>query len=280
MNAVFSGPGHARRTAMEHTLHGITAALERALSAEEFSRRLGVLQSLDPRVKIISILALLIAVNVSRSLAVIAAIYLLVLVLARWSAIPPGLLVKRVWLALPFFTGVIIVPALFWTPGPGLWELPFGLVITQTGLISALFLLMRVSASVSLTMLLVLSTPWNTLLAALSVLRIPDAFILILGMTYRYIHLLLRVANDMFLSRQSRVVGHLSTRDEQRQLAAITGALLGKSLGLSSEVYQAMQSRGFRGRIITLQQHAMRSRDWRWLVLLGGAAIVSLILGR
>jgi cobalt ECF transporter T component CbiQ len=280
MNAVFPKTGQARRTAIERSLRGIADALERALSAEEYSRRPGLLQSLDARVKIVSVLALLLAANLSRSLAVIAAIHMLVLVLAGLSAIPPGLLVRRVWLALPFFTGLIIIPALFWTPGPSLWELPFGLAITRTGLTSGLFLLMRVSTSLALTMLLILSTPWNTVLAALSVLRIPDAFVLVLGMTHRYIYLLLRIANDMFLSRQSRVVGHLSTRDQQHQLAAISGALLGKSLSLSGEVYQAMQSRGYRGRIVPLKPHAMRSRDWLWLTMLGGAAVVSLMLGQ
>ena len=91
------------------------------------------------------------------------------------------------------------------------------------------------------------------MLSALNILRVPDVFILILGMTYRYIYLLLRVANDMFLSRKSRMVGHMGTSDNQKMLAAISGTLLNKSLNMSSEVYLAMQSRGFRGSIVTLK---------------------------
>ena len=40
----------------------------------------------------------------------------------------------------------------------------------------------------------------------------PDVFVLMLGMTYRYIYLLLRLTNDMFLSRRSRVVAQLVRR--------------------------------------------------------------------
>ena len=115
----------ARRSSrvLEHTLQGFTEALERALFAEEMTARPGLLQALDPRVKVISVLALLVGASLSRSLAVIAAIYLLALVLAIASAIPAGFFVKRVWLALPFFTGMIALPALFITPGPALLHL-------------------------------------------------------------------------------------------------------------------------------------------------------------
>ncbi|HEY3310366.1 MAG TPA: cobalt ECF transporter T component CbiQ [Anaerolineales bacterium] len=273
-------PSHSHHNVVEHTLNGITGTLERALFAEEISQKTGLFQSLDPRVKVISVLALLVAVSFSHSLAILAGLYLVTLGLALTSAIPAGIFIKRVWMALPFFTGMIILPALFITPGPVLYQLPLGLAITRTGLISSLFLLLRVSTSVSLTLLLVLTTPWNTVLSALTVLRIPDVFILILGMTYRYIYLLLHTANDMFLSRKSRVVGHIDAAENRRMLAAISGTLLSKSFEMSSEVYLAMQSRGFRGTIITLKPFKMHTRDWGWLAGLILLAITAIILGR
>lgn len=269
-----------RSRVLEKTLRGIAETLERSLFAEEISGRSGLLQSLDPRVKVISVLGLLIAIGLSHSLAVIAGVYGIVLLLAWWSAIPLRVFIKRVWLALPFFTGLIALPALFITPGPALTQLPWGWVITRTGANSALFLLLRVSTSVSLTLLLVLSTPWNTVLSALSVFHIPDVFLLILGMTYRYIYLLLHMANDMFLSRQSRVVGYLDLAEERRMMAAIGGTLLGKSLDMSSEVYLAMQSRGFRGKMISLKPFQMQLRDWIWSGIFFGLIVLTIFLGR
>lgn len=270
----------ARAGVLEHTLSGITETLEHSLFAEELSTRSGLLQSLDARVKVVSVLALLLSVSLSRSLLAIGAVYALTLVLGLASAIPVGFLIKRVWLALPFFTGMLVLPALFITPGPALLQLPLGIVVTGPGLNTALFLLLRVSTSVSVTLLLILTTPWNTVLSALSVLKVPDVFILILGMTYRYIYLLLRVVNDMFLSRKSRVVGRLSTGENQKLLAAVSATLLNKSLNLSSEVYLAMQSRGFRGSIVTLKPFRMQSRDWLWLGVLLALSALAVYLGR
>jgi cobalt ECF transporter T component CbiQ len=279
-SSVSSQHSHKRTGVLEHTIGEITGTLERAFFAEEISTRKGLFQTLDARVKVLSVLALLISVSLSRSLYVIAFIYILVFILAWASAIPASLLIKRVWLALPFFTGLVILPALFITPGPALLHLPLGLVITRTGVTTVLFLLLRVSTSVSLTLLLILTTPWNTVLSALSILRVPDVFILILGMTYRYIYLLLHVANDMFLSRKSRVVGRLSTEDNQKMLAAVSGTLLGKSLNMSSEVYLAMQSRGFRGSVVTLKPFQMQAKDWFWVSVFMMIAACAIYLGR
>jgi cobalt/nickel transport system permease protein len=265
---------------LERSLRTISGSLEQSLFAEQLSARPGLFQSLDGRVKVLAVLALLLGVGFTHSLVVLAALYLLVLVLALLSALPLGFFLRRVWLALPFFSGVIILPALFITPGPALAYLPLGLVLTRTGLTTALFLLLRVSNSVSLALLLILTTPWNTVLSALGVLRIPDAFILILGMTYRYIFLLLHTANDMFLSRKSRAIGRLNGAESRRTLAAIGATLLNKSLYLSGEVYLAMQSRGFRGTIVTLKPFAMRTRDWLWLILFLSVTLLAIWLGR
>lgn len=267
---------------VERTLAGISQAMEHALFAEETARRAGLLQALDPRVKVLAMLALLIAVALSRSLAVIAGLYAVTLALAWASAIPLGFFIKRVWLFLPFFTGVIALPALFITPGPPLAQLPLGLAITRAGATTALFLLLRVSTSVSLAALLIFTTPWNDVLKALGVLRVPDAVILIFGMTYRYIYLLLRTANDMFLSRKSRVVGRLSGAEERRMIGASAGVLLGKSLHLSSEVYLAMQSRGYRSHSHTpsVATFVMRRRDWAALFIAALIAAAAIVLGR
>jgi cobalt/nickel transport system permease protein len=255
---------------MAGTIANLSAALEHSLYAERLAHRPGLLQSLDPRAKLCGLLLLLFAAGLARSPAALVALYLAGLGLAWASAIPLGFFVRRVWVAVLLFSGIIALPALFITPGPPLWHLPLGLTITNTGARAALFLLLRVGTSTSLAILLVLTTPWNSLLKAMGVLRVPDVVVLLLGMTYRYVELLLRLAGDMLLSRRSRVVGRLSGADERRLLAATGGALLTRSLDLSSEVYLAMQSRGFRGYPRTMDACCMTRRDW----VAAGAALL------
>jgi len=254
---------HSRRSGfVERTLVDINHTLEQSLFAEQTARQPGLLQRLDPRLKVIATVLVLLAVSLSHSLIVIAALYLFILVLALASRVPLGFFVARVWVFMPFFTGLVALPALFITPGPVVLNLPFGLVITRTGVQTALFLLLRVGTSVSMAILLVLTTLWNSVLKALGVLRVPAVVILILGMTYRYIYLLLNITGDMFLTRKSRLLRRLPGPEERRLLAATAGTLLGKSLRVSSEVYLAMQSRGFRNTPRTLDTFRMRRMDY------------------
>ena len=216
----------------------------------------------------------------SIQIVVIAALYFLILIPAFFSKVPLGFFIKRVWLFIPFFTGLIALPAPFLIPGPVWAYLPMGVVITRTGLTTAAFLLLRVGTSVSVGVLLVLTTPWNSVLKALGVLRLPAVIILMLGMTYRYIHLLLNITTDMFLSRKSRVLKPLSGADERRLIGATTGTLLSKSLQVSSEVYLAMLSRGFRNFPRTLDTFKMRRADWAAGLIVFLVFLAALWLGR
>jgi len=93
----------------------------------------------------------------------------------------------------------------------------------------------------------------------------------VLGMTYRYILLLLESAHGMFEARRARTVGRLPARDRRRLAAAGVGVLLDRSLRLSGDVYDAMQARGFRGEVHVLDEFRMRRDDW--LALAGFAAV-------
>jgi cobalt/nickel transport system permease protein len=273
---------------LEKTLEDLSGALEHTLFAEDMARQPGLLQALDPRAKLLGALALLLAVSLSHNLLVIIGLYLLTLPVAYASHVPLDLYLKRVWVFMPFFTGIIALPALFnvFTPGAPLITLVnlamprLYLAITVPGVITATFLLLRVGASVSIGVLLVMTTRWTLLLKALHVLRLPQSFVLILGMTYRYIYVLLHTANDMFLARKSRTVGRLSTAEDRRWLAASMGALLSKSYDLSDEVYLAMQSRGFRGEVKVMDTLAWSYRDAVWLAVFLIAAIIGVWLGK
>ena len=132
------------------------------------------------------------------------------LLLAASSRVSPWLLSKRVWIPVLLFTGVIALPAPFVIPGRVVWRLPvLGWALTAQGLRSAGYLMSRVETASTLSVLLILSTPWTHVLKALRVLRVPVVMVVILGMAYRYIFLLLDSARDMLESRRSRMVGEL-----------------------------------------------------------------------
>jgi cobalt/nickel transport system permease protein len=269
------------RGVVERTLASFVDALEHAFYAEELAKKNGLLQKIDPRVKIVALLPLIVIAALARQLWVIAALFVIAVVVGMLSNVPLATLVKRVWLGVLGFTGFISLPALFLTPGQAIYTVPLiGWTVTAQGLRAALYLIMRAETAATFSVLLVLCTPWSNLLKALRVLRLPIVLVVILGMTYRYIFLLLRNAHDMFRSRKSRMVGRLSGREQRRAATATVGVLMSKTLQLSGDVYLAMRSRGFQGEVYVLDEFSTGWFDWVMLAVFLSVAVLAFWFGR
>ncbi len=270
--------GRRRRQGfLEKTLHEVNEVAGRSLFSEEMANQPGLLQKRDPRAKLVGTLALLLAASLSHRIEVILGLYGLLLWLAVLSRVPLKLFVKRVWMTVPLFTGIVVLPAVLniVTPGEPLLvianlerpnlgpiSLPASLAVTRQGVLGAAMVVARVGVSVSAMLLLTLTTRWADLLKALRTLLVPKIFIVVLAMTYRYIFLLLSVVEDMFTARRSRQVGRKpTTKEGQHFVASAAATLLGKSYALSQEVYSAMVSRGFRGKIETLNTFRFSAAD-------------------
>lgn len=259
---------------LERSTSNFVDAIEHAFYAENTARAEGMLQRVDPRIKLVGILALIVPAAAARNFVVIVGLFAIAVALAALSRVPFGVLVKRVWIPVLLFTGIIALPAPFVTAGRVVQHLPaLGWSITAQGLASAGYLVLRAETAATFCVLLVLTTPWSHVLKALRVLHVPAVLVTILGMTYRYLFLVLQSAHDMFESRRSRMIGELKGGERRRIAASSAGMLMSKTFDLSNEVYLAMQSRGYRADVATLDEFQVRGFDW---AVLGAFAVVSI----
>ena len=256
---------------------GLVHAMDHALDADDLARRDGLLQRLDPRVKVAGLITLIVVAVMVKSLVVLGGLFLVAVALAPPSQVGLSRLAKQVWLKVLAFTVLIALPALFLVPGAVLARLPIlHWPVTLQGLRSAAFLVGRAETAATYALLLILSTPWPHVLKALRVFRAPIVLVVILGMTHRYIFVFLESATQMFTSRRSRMVGRLSPRDRRRVATATAGVLLDKTLQLSADVQSAMASRGYRGEVKIIDN--FRTKPIGWLALAGFAAVASTAL--
>jgi cobalt/nickel transport system permease protein len=267
---------NARGGFIENTLEGLRSAMQRMLYAEVSAEGAGVMQRLDPRVKVAGVLALVVSMALAAKLWLIAIVFGIAVVLAMVSAIPIRLLASRTWLGVFIFSGAIALPAIFLTPGNSVAGLP----ITEQGLRTASFLVMRAETAATLMLVLAYSTPWTHILKSLRIFRVPVVLVVILGMTCRYILLMLETAHEMFESRKSRTVNRITPAESRRLAIASSGVLLHKTLHMSNEVYLAMQARGFRGEVYVLDDFQMQARDWFALAAFATVATIAIVVGR
>lgn len=267
------------RSFVERTIASLLATSQYAATAEQMACAGGVLQRIDPRVKVAGLFGLVFVVAASRELRVIGTLFAIAVVLALLSRIRLARIMGWVWTPVLFFTGAIALPAIFLTPGRTIATIG-PLPVTEQGLRSATYLISRAETAATLSALLVLTTPWPWVLKALRTFRCPMVLVAILGMTYRYIFVILQTAFEMFESRKSRTVGVLEASERRRLAAAAVGVLLSKSLQLSGDVHLAMQSRGFRGEVYVMEDFRARAADWFWLASFAALAAAGLWWGK
>ena len=279
---------------LEKTLGGLAHLVESALAVEATSAKNGLLQRLDPRVKLVSLLGLMIIGALAQRLLTLGALIALSLVLALASRAGLRRLAVRAWIFIPVFTAVIALPATtnwvspgralltFWQGSSialGPFHLPGTLAITEPGLLSAAHLVLRVTAVVSFAALLTLTSRWNDLLKSLRVVRVPQMFVFMLAVAYRYVHLLARLLRDMLLARRSRLVGPTSGAGNRRFLGASAGALFGRSRAVGEQVHGAMLARGYRGEVHTLETWRLKWLDLLWASAITGVFAATIWLG-
>ncbi|TRZ69167.1 MAG: cobalt ECF transporter T component CbiQ [Methanothrix sp.] len=270
--------GCNRNKFVKKTLDGIFTFFQEIFVTESFAKRDGFLQSLDPRVKLISTLALVFSLSVTRDLRVLVLIYLLTLLFAYISNIGIPFFIKRVWFFIPIFTGVIAIPMMFnvFLPGDVLYPianlgsdahigpigLPESIYITKDGVMAAIVFTFRVAACVSAVVLLFLTTPQQLLFKSLRSVGVPKVYVLTIDMAYRYIFLFMDMIRGLYMAKKSRTIRSRGTIAEQKWVGGRMGYMLIKSLDMSEKVHMAMISRGFNGEVKIMHDFHMDNKDY------------------
>lgn len=249
------------------SLLGALAFLKESVFADEYAAKKGLLQSLDPRIKTAIVLLFILQVLFAKSILVLLFIYAFCLLTACLSGIRLGFFLKRTWVFIPLFSLFITIPAIFSVFSPGeSWAAlkagPVNLVITRQGVSGAAFFVMRVITSVSLAVLLSITTRHFELLKVLRSFKVPQIFVMILGICYRYIYLFVEIVENTYLAIKSRCGARVHYRRGQHIVAWNIAYLWLRSYQLNDEVYKAMLSRGYRGEPAVLNELKIRTRDW------------------
>lgn len=261
---------------LDSVLRTLVRVSEHALEAENLAAKQGLLQNLDPRAKAAGVILIITSVILLHSLAGLAALFIAAVALAHLSAIPVRRLARQVWIGVLLFTGVIAAPSPFLVPGKVIATLPvLGWTISEQGLRSAAFLVGRAETSATFALLLVLTTQWPHVMKALRSLGVPVAIVAVLGMTHRYIFVLLTTATQMFEARRSRSLAPMQGAERRKVIVSSAGILLGKTLMLANDVHMAMISRGYRGEVRLIDDFRFRTRDY---IALGFAAALPLFI--
>lgn len=223
----------------------VAAALSQLGALDDLAARDSAVHRLDPRAKVLTTFAFVIAVvSFDRyQVSAMLGFALYPVVLAAVGGIPLGYIARKLALVSPFILMVAVFnPLLDRAP-----MIALGPLTLSAGWISFLSILLRAVLALSSVMLLLATTGLNGVAAALHRLGVPRAFVVQLLFLYRYIFVLVEEANRLEQARAMRSFGRRGAG--LRPVLSLLGHLLLRTLGRAERIHQAMLARGFQGRV-------------------------------
>ena len=245
---------------LAHTLDRSAALFENELYNDYYSRNGKMLQSLDPRIKVIVVLAFIIYGNFTTSLVILLALGIVAVLYATASGLPMSSYLRRTWLYLPVLLFLCSLPG-----ASSLLTQTF--YFTAAGLQMACRIGLRTGDSLAFAFLLLMTTRWTDLMAGMQALHLPSLFISVLNMAYRYIFLIAEIGSSMMQARYLRTVGRVSAHSGRQYMGNSFGRIFVSVHSFSESIYDAMVLRGYDGTPRTMRRLKIQAADWLFLLI-------------
>ena len=151
--------------------------------------------------------------------------------------------------------------------------LTIGGITVSGGVISMITLMLKGIFCVTASYILVATTPFDRICAALRKLHIPGFVVTLMLLTYRYISVMMEevsVMTDAYMLRAPRQKGIQKTA-----WGSFLGQLLLRSMDRADELYSSMKLRGFSGEYIYAELGKCTAGDYAFLILTAAAFIAA-----
>ena len=206
--------GHIRYAYLERGIAGIAAMIRECFFDPSCLSGRGWLRKIDARVKVVFLVFFIVLISIKTRIESELAIAAVLAALAVFSGVGVARFCGRV-LRYTFLFGLVVTfPAMFNIVTPGdmllpvielarphqwwLYHVPREIGITSQGLHAVCLLNLRILNSIAAASLIVQTTPFNDIMKAMKVFRVPETLLLIVTLSHKYIFILARTIDDMF----------------------------------------------------------------------------------
>ena len=159
--------------------------------------------------------------------------------------------------------GRIILPLMRLHTAHTLWvyTLPATIGITREGLFIVGLVTLRMVNCLTISFLLLHTTPFPHIIKSLKLLHVPDALLIVFVLTYKYIFIFSQMLEAIHLAGKSRLSGGSAAGGAGAWAAGRITFLFRKTQGRCEEIFLAMVSRGLGKEIKLAGQGHLRRRD-------------------
>ncbi len=272
------GGGKINTSYIDKGIESFAGILKEGYIQWESASGKGFFYEFDTRIKVVFWLFFIVIISLKKELLPELGIFITVFTLVLLSHINLVKFYKKIFLlgfifgfliALPSALNVIIhgkvlFPIITLSKPYDFWgyHIPEEIGFTGEGFSVVALLTLRVLNSLSISFLILYTTPFPEIIKALKILKVPDSFLIIISLAYKYIFIFARIVADMHLAKKSRLAGAVNRSDARNWVAGRIAFVFRKTQSKCDDVFKAMIGRGFSGEIKLYQYQKIKGRDW------------------
>jgi cobalt/nickel transport system permease protein len=273
-------------------LHSANAVKSIYIQAENASKN-NLVQRINPHVKFISLLFFAIVISIvgdPKSQMMITAFIFTLYCISRLNIF---LVYRRIFFLAFFFGFLIVLPASLNIITPGkiilnlisfnrashfwIYNIPENIGFTANGLQVVALVFLRVFNSVSIALLIVFTTPFPAFIKSFKIVGVPDTFLMIISLAYKYIFILSRTIEETYFALKSRLSGNIKRSSIRQIIGGRMFFIFKRSVVIYENTYLAMLSRGYNGKIKLHSQQSFKLSDFIALVIVLASGMVLIL---
>ncbi len=258
-------------------LHSAKAIKTMYLQAENADKK-SIIHKIHSHIKLISLIFLVVVVSVLHTVTAQLWIFAFIFFVYVLSKLNLFQVYRKIFLLAFFFGFFVSFPAALniFTPGDiiinlfsfdapskfWIYSIPANIGFTKNGFEVVSILFLRVLNSVSFSLLIVYTTSFPAFIKSFKLIGIPDTFLMIISLAYKFIFILTRTIDEVYFALKSRLSVNLKNDNIRELVSGRVFYIFKRSAGIYENTYNAMVSRGYHGRIFLHSQNKIGYTDF------------------
>ena len=273
-----------RLSFLNRTILASAGAIKSVYQQAESATKESLVHRINPHIKFISLIFLEIVISIVRHPGAQVLITALILFLFFLSGLNVLRFYRKIFFLAFVFGFLIVIPATLNPISPGkiifnlvefkspshfwIYNIPQRIGFTSEGILVASLVFLRLFNSISFAVLIVFTTSFPAFIKSFKTFGVPDTFLMIISLAYKYIFILSRVIEESFFALKSRLISNVSNNTIRKLVSGLVFSIFKRSMRIYESTYYAMISRGYRGEIILHSQKDLAFMDVLFLIIL------------
>lgn len=159
-----------------------------------------------------------------------------------------------------------------------IYEIPEVIGVTDNGIHVVELLFLRVLNSISLAMFFLYSSSFPQLLKGFKIFFVPDTFLMIVSLAYKFIFILSKSIEETYFALKSRLVGDIRNKSVQDIISGRVFYVFKKAKNNYENTYAAMISKGYDGKVNFQNEKKLKPVDYYFLLVMLAVGVIIVVI--